>query len=123
MANAINWFEIPVVDFGRAKKFYNTIFGFEMQEQKMGGYMMGFFPADQSGVSGAICHGEGYKPSAEGTLIYLNADGRIDEVIDRIEKAGGKIVMPKSLVTDDIGYIAYFTDTEGNKVALHSPKR
>jgi len=123
MANAINWFEIPVVDFGRAKKFYNTIFGFEMEEQKMGDYLMGFFPSDQSGVSGAICHGDGYKPSVEGTLIYLNADGRIDEVIGRIEKAGGKIVMPKSLVTDDIGYIAYFTDTEGNKVALHSPKR
>jgi predicted enzyme related to lactoylglutathione lyase len=123
MANAINWFEIPVVDFGRAKKFYNTIFGFEMEEQKMGDYTMGFFPSDQSGVSGAICHGEGYKPSAEGTLIYLNADGRIDEIIDRIEKAGGKVVMPKNLVTDDIGYIAYFTDTEGNKVALHSPKR
>jgi predicted enzyme related to lactoylglutathione lyase len=84
---------------------------------------MGFFPADQSGVSGAICHGEGYKPSKEGTLIYLNADGRIDEIVGRIEKAGGKIIMPKSLVTDDIGYIAFFTDTEGNKVALHSPKR
>lgn len=123
MANAINWFEIPVVDFGRAKKFYNTIFGFEMEEQKMGDYLMGFFPSEQSGVSGAICHGKGYKPSAEGTLIYLNADGRIDEIISRIEKAGGKIVMPKNLVTDDIGYIAYFTDTEGNKVALHSPKR
>lgn len=123
MANAINWFEIPVMDFGRAKKFYNTIFSFEMQEQKMGDFLMGFFPADQSGVSGAICHGEGYKPSKEGTLIYLNADGRIDDVIGRIEKAGGKIVMPKSLVTDEIGYIAYFTDTEGNKVALHSPKR
>ena len=123
MANAINWFEIPVVDFPRAKKFYNTIFGFEMQEQKMGDYLMGFFPGDQSGVSGAICHGEGYKPSKEGTLIYLNADGRIDDVIGRIEKAGGKIVLPKSLVTDEIGYIAYFTDTEGNKVALHSPKR
>ena len=123
MANAINWFEIPVMDFGRAKKFYNAIFGFEMQEQKMGDYLMGFFPGDQSGVSGAICHGEGYKPSAEGTLIYLNADGKIDDVIGRIEKAGGKMVMPKTLVTEDIGYIAYFTDTEGNKVALHSPKR
>jgi len=123
MANAINWFEIPVVDFGRAKNFYNTIFGFEMQEQKMGDYVMGFFPGDQNGVNGAICQGDGYKPSTEGTLIYLNADGKIDDVIGRIEKAGGKIVMPKTLVTDDIGYIAYFTDTEGNKVALHSPKR
>jgi predicted enzyme related to lactoylglutathione lyase len=123
MANAINWFEIPVVDFPRAKKFYNTIFGFEMQEQKMGDYMMGFFPSDQSGVSGAICQGSGYEPSTNGTLIYLNADGRIDDIIGRIEKAGGKIVMPKNLVTDEIGYIAYFTDTEGNKVALHSPKR
>jgi predicted enzyme related to lactoylglutathione lyase len=123
MANAINWFEIPVKDFNRAKKFYNAIFSFEMQEQKMGDYTMGFFPTDQSGVSGAICQGNGYEPSTNGTLIYLNADGKIDDIIGRIEKAGGKIVMPKSLVTDEIGYIAYFTDTEGNKVALHSPKR
>jgi predicted enzyme related to lactoylglutathione lyase len=123
MANAINWFEIPVVDFGRAKKFYNTIFGFTMHEQEMGGYMMGFFPGDPNSVCGAICRGEGYKPSAEGSLIYLNADGKIDEIIGRIENAGGKMVMPKTLVTDDIGYIAYFKDTEGNKVALHSPKR
>jgi predicted enzyme related to lactoylglutathione lyase len=123
MANVINWFEIPVKDFNRAKKFYNTIFGFEMKEQKMGDDMMGYFPSDRGGVSGAICQGSGYEPSANGTLIYLNADGRIDEVIGRIEQAGGKIVMPKSLVTDEIGYIAYFTDTEGNKIALHSPKR
>jgi predicted enzyme related to lactoylglutathione lyase len=123
MSNAINWFEIPVLDFKRAKNFYNTIFGFEMHEQEMGGYMMGFFPGDQSGVSGAICHGKGYRPSEEGTLVYLNADGKLDEVIGRIEAAGGKIVMPKNLVTEEIGFIATFVDTEGNKVALHSPKR
>jgi len=123
MANAINWFEIPVVDFARAKKFYDTIFGFKMEETKMGEYTMGFFPGDQSGVSGAICHGEGYKPSVNGTLVYLNADGRLDDVLGRVEKAGGKVVMPRTLVTDEIGFIAYFTDTEGNKVALHSPKR
>jgi predicted enzyme related to lactoylglutathione lyase len=123
MANAINWFEIPVADFARAKKFYNTIFGFEMQEQKMGDYTMGFFPGDQSGVSGAICHGEGFKPSPDGTLVYLNADGKLDDVLGRVEKAGGKVVLPKKLVTDEIGFIAYFIDSEGNKVALHSPKR
>ncbi|RPI19740.1 MAG: VOC family protein [Ignavibacteriae bacterium] len=122
MANAINWFEIPVLDFKRAQKFYNSIFEFELFEQQMGDYVMGFFPGDQSGVSGAICHGEGYKPSEQGTLVYLNADGKLDDVIGRIETNGGKVVMPKSLVTEEIGYIATFIDTEGNKVALHSPK-
>ncbi len=122
MANAINWFEIPVVDFQRAKNFYNTIFSFQMQEQQMGEYTMGFFPGDQSGVSGAICYGNGYAPSETGTLVYLNANGVIDDVIGRIEPAGGKVIMPKSLVTDAIGFIAYFIDTEGNKVGLHSPR-
>lgn len=123
MANAINWFEIPVLDYKRAEKFYNTIFGFTIQEQQMGDYQYGFLPADQSGVGGAICRGEGYKPSETGTLVYLNADGKIDEVINRIEPAGGKIVMPKTQISEDYGYMATFMDTEGNKVALHSPKR
>ncbi len=120
MANAINWFEIPVTDFGRAKKFYSAIFAAEMHEQSMGPHQMGFFPGD--GVSGAIVKAEGYKPSADGTLIYLAAGEDLTDVMNRIEKAGGKIIQPKKKVTDEIGYIAIFTDTEGNKVALHSPK-
>ena len=120
MAKAINWFEIPVEDFGRAKKFYSTIFGVDMHEQMMGPHQMGFFPGE--GVSGAIVKADGYKPSMDGALIYLAAGEDLTGVMNKIEKAGGKVLQPKMKVTDEIGYIAVFTDTEGNKVALHSPK-
>jgi len=120
MPNAINWFEIPVTDFGRAKKFYGEIFEVEMYEQMMGPSQMGFFPGE--GVSGAIVKSEGYIPSKDGALIYLSAGDDLTNVMNRIEKAGGKVITPKSKVTDEIGYIAVFYDTEGNKVALPSPK-
>jgi predicted enzyme related to lactoylglutathione lyase len=121
MPNAINWFEIPVVDFPRAKKFYNDIFGFELYEETMGPFRMGFFPGE-GGVSGAIVQGEGCKPSQEGTLVYLNGGDDLSKVLNKVEGAGGKIAMPKTEITPEIGYSAIFIDTEGNKVALHSPK-
>lgn len=120
MANAINWFELPVIDFPRAKKFYEEIFASKMHEENMGPHQMGFFPGD--GVSGAIVKAEGYKPSMDGALIYLAAGEDLTDVMNRIEGAGGKVLHPKMKVTDEIGYIAVFSDTEGNKVALHSPK-
>ena len=120
MANAINWFEIPVKDFKRAKKFYSEIFGIDMQEQNMGPYQMGFFPG--GGVSGAIVKGEDAVPSKDGVVIYLNGGDDLSGVLNKVEKAGGKITEPKRMVTEEIGYIAFFTDTEGNKIGLHSPK-
>jgi predicted enzyme related to lactoylglutathione lyase len=123
MRNAVNWFEIPVTDFSRAKKFYETILACTLHEQQMGPYQMGFFPADTGAASGAIVLGEGYAPSQTGTLVYLNADGILDDVLGRIEKAGGKIVTPKMLVNEDIGHVATFNDSEGNRMALHAPNR
>ncbi len=120
MSNAINWFEIPVKDFARAKKFYSTIFNFEMQEMVMGPHQMGFFSG--GGVSGAIVKADGYTPSKEGAIVYLNAGDDLTEVLQKVERAGGKVTEPKRQVTEEIGYIAFFTDTEGNRVALHSPK-
>ncbi|MCX7878031.1 MAG: VOC family protein [Ignavibacteria bacterium] len=120
--NGLNWFEIPVKDFDRAMKFYSEILGSELTLWEMGSMKLGIFPSDREGVSGAILYGEG-EPSDKGTIVYLNCDGILDEVISRVEKAGGKVIQPKTQVTDDIGYIAIITDTEGNKVGLHSPPR
>lgn len=119
MANSINWFEIPVTDFGRAKKFYSEIFEIDMHEQNMGPHQMGFFPGE--GVSGAIVKAEGYIPSKEGALIYLSGGEDLSGVMNKIDKAGGKVLQPKTMVTEEIGFIAIFLDTEGNRVALHSP--
>ena len=122
-ANALNWFEIPAADIERAAKFYETIFSIEMQRMEMGG-SMAFFPAGMEGgkVGGALVQSDMHKPSADGAVIYLNANPDLDIVLGKIEAAGGKIVMPKTKITDEIGFMAFFIDTEGNKVGLHSNK-
>ena len=119
MANALNWFEIPVPDMERARNFYSTIFGVEMPTMEaMPGYTMAMFPAEQ-GVGGALIHGEGYVPSQEGTVVYLNGGEDLSTVLDKIDGAGGQVIMPKTDIGEN-GFVAYFSDTEGNKVGLHS---
>jgi predicted enzyme related to lactoylglutathione lyase len=120
--NALNWFEICVSDLARAQKFYETIFGIKMTNMEMGPMKMAMFPtADDSGkVGGGLAQSDMHKPSTEGTVVYLNANPSIQAVQDRIEAAGGKIIMPKMLISEQIGYMAFFIDTEGNRVALHA---
>jgi predicted enzyme related to lactoylglutathione lyase len=121
-ANALNWFEIPVTDISRAKKFYEEIFGTEMHQEEMMGMKMAYFPADMMNgkVGGGLVEGPYYKPSAEGARIYLNANPDLDIVLGKVEAAGGHVAMPKMKISDEIGYMANFMDTEGNLVALHS---
>ena len=114
------WFEIPVKDFDRAKKFYSDIFQVQIEEQQMGDSLMGFFPMEGYANSGAIVKGEGYSPSDKGALIYFDGGDDLQVIQDRIESAGGKVIMGKMKISDDIGYMAIFLDTEGNKLALHS---
>lgn len=121
--NALNWFEISVSDISRAKTFYETIFGISMDLQEMMGIQMAFFPGDMSGkVSGGLVQGPMHKPSADGAKIYLNGNPDLGNALGKVEAAGGKVLMPKTKITDDIGYMAFFSDTEGNTVALHSNK-
>ena len=123
MANVLNWFEIPVTNMERAVKFYTAVFGYEsMYQINMGGFDMAFFPMEGEGVGGALCKGEWYKPTQDGAVIYLNGNPDLDKPISKVESAGGKVIMPKKLITDEIGYMAMFIDSEGNRVALHSNK-
>jgi uncharacterized protein len=120
--NSINWFEISVADINRAKKFYETLFGIQMHQTEMNGQQMAFFPAeDMNGkVSGALAQGPMHKPSQDGAKIYLNANPDLSTALGNVAKAGGKVVLEKTKVTDEIGYIAIFVDSEGNGIALHS---
>lgn len=120
--NALNWFEIPAVDLKRAKQFYEHIFGMEMSaEQDMMTMQMVMFPNEMGNgkVSGALVKSPYHTPSADGAVIYLNANPTIQTVIDRIEPHGGKVVIPRTEISPEIGYLAFFIDTEGNRVALH----
>jgi len=122
MKNAVNWFEIPANDIDRAVRFYGTVLNTELQQQEMMGTKMAFFTNEVEGVGGSICSGEGYTPSANGAKLYLNGGEDLGEPLPRVEAAGGKVVLPKTKITDEIGYMATFIDTEGNSVSFHSPK-
>jgi|SRR5688572_2630775 len=120
MKNSINWFEIPVTDFARAKKFYETVLGEEIQEMPHPELKYGILPGDmQNGVTGGIVQGEGFEPSDKGAVIYLNGGDDLSDPLSKVEKAGGKVVLPKTSIGNN-GFMAYFIDTEGNKMALHS---
>ncbi|CAN5436396.1 VOC family protein [soil metagenome] len=123
-SNSLNWFEIPVSDMERAKKFYSEIFGIEMYQMNMGGADMAFFPMEMEGgkVGGAIIKHESAEPCTKGTVVYLNSNPDMMAVLDRVEKAGGKIATPRTLIAPEIGYSAFIIDTEGNRVGLHSNK-
>ena len=122
-ANALNWFEIPVSDFNRAITFYEKIFSTKLQIMpEMMGMKMAGFPIDMASgkVGGALAHSNFHKPAMDGAVIYLNANPDIQTIINRVESAGGKMLMPKTQVSPEIGYMAFFVDTEGNRVGLHA---
>jgi predicted enzyme related to lactoylglutathione lyase len=124
MSNALNWFEIPVTDLARAKSFYGSVLQADLREETMSGTRMVILPyeKEKGGVGGALVAGEGFVPGGQGVVVYLNAGDDLDGAISRVEAAGGKIVLGKTLISKDIGSIAQFLDTEGNRVALHSPR-
>ncbi len=115
---AITWFEIPATDLQRAKRFYEAIFETELKVMDFGG-PMAIFPYENPGIGGCIVAG-GTHPSPHGTLIYLNAEGRLDRTLELLESAGGRVDTSKMKVSDDIGYVAHFIDSEGNRVGLHA---
>lgn len=122
----VGWFEIPVTDMQRAVAFYETVFGYTLQRQPMGELDMAWFPWSETGMGAPgslICHKEYYKPSAEGTLVYFTSpSGDLANELAKVAAAGGVVLQEKTLITEDIGYMALLLDTEGNRIAIHSRK-
>lgn len=120
--NAVGWFEIPVTDMDRAKKFYETMLGVSLSPLQADGYDMQAFDMkpEAKGASGALIKGDWYNPTHDGVLIYFTAPD-IDDAIERAQKNGGKVLMPKKDI-GEYGYIAIVMDTEGNRVGLHTNK-
>lgn len=120
--NSINWFEISVSDIERARKFYESLFDITMTRDAMMGMEMAFFPYDPGSgkASGALVQSEMHVPSGDGVKIYLNGNPDLAVALSRVEGAGGQITMSKTHISQDVGYMAFFIDTEGNTIALHS---
>ena len=123
--NMVSWFEIPVLDMDRAKLFYETVFNVKITVQEFGEELMGWFEHSKDentpGIGGSLNKHKEYVPSSKGTLVYFSSQtGDITDELSRIETAGGKIVKPKTLIAEEIGYMALFLDSEGNRVALYN---
>lgn len=120
MANVINWFEIPVTDMDRAKKFYETVFNFEMVKNNMANLEMAWFPMEENapGATGSLIKADSYVPSYDGSMVYFSVED-IDKTLAAINANGGKTLNPKMSI-GEYGFVAHFEDCEGNRVALHS---
>lgn len=119
--NPFVWVEIPVNDMERAIAFYEKVFSIKIQPIEFGGLKMGWFPneGEAYGATGTLIEQESYIPSHEGTLVYFSSDD-VQVELDRVEDAGGKILQPKTQISEEHGYMGLFQDSEGNRVALHS---
>jgi predicted enzyme related to lactoylglutathione lyase len=120
MRNAVNWFEIPTTDLDRAARFYERVLGIELRRENFMGTPHAMFPADRPGVGGALIAAPDRKAAAEGTLIYLDATGKLDAALARVADLGGQVVLPRTSIGAP-GFIALVRDTEGNVVGLHAP--
>ena len=122
--NVVGWFEIPVENMDRAVKFYEMVFGYKFQREKMGELDMAWFPMNMEGYGSAgslVFHSEMYKPSADGVVVYLTANsGDLSNELGRVEAAGGRVLLEKTQISEEHGYMGLFLDSEGNRVAMHS---
>ncbi len=120
--NTFAWIEIPVSDMKRAAAFYEKVFKVQLHQVDFGGVLMAWFPGQGEnipGATGTLIQQESYIPSQEGALVYFYSED-VQNELDSVVAAGGKIYQPKTQISPEHGYMGVFIDTEGNRVALHS---
>lgn len=124
--NVVGWFEIPVIEMDRAMKFYQEVLGIKIYRHTLGPLDMAWFQENEAGEGSPgslVCYPEFYKPSVDGTLIYFTSpSGDCGNELARVEKAGGKLIRDKRLISEDVGYMGLLIDSEGNRIAIHSRK-
>ena len=116
MKQLITWTEIPVNDINRAKSFYRAVFGMNFIDMQIAEFDYAIIEGNTN--SAALVKGYGYKPSNNGVTIYLNATPDINPILTKVTEAGGAVVMDKTFLSPEAGYIAFIIDSEGNKIGL-----
>jgi uncharacterized protein len=122
MSGRVVHFEVPFDDGDRARGFYKEIFGWQLQTMpEMGGYTLVMSgPSGDTGPTEAGFINGGMlsrQQAATGSPVIVVDVDSIDDSLARIGELGGATVVGKTPVCD-MGFAAYFTDTEGNVVGL-----
>ena len=123
MAN-IGYFQIPADDVGRAKRFYQSLFGWKIEpntvlpEKSLQWQDITTGQAEE----GMMNQGGIYKRMNPGPIMNFVIVEDFDTVIARVEKLGGTIVMPKNAIKT-VGIVAVIKDTEGNILGLLTPEK
>lgn len=121
MGHTVGWVEIPVTDMDRAVKFYAAVLDRPVEKNHDGVRWTALLqPYNPDEVGASLTQVAGFEPNPNGALAYLNAGDDLSVMLNRVEAAGGKVVMPKTLMGEGMGYFATFTDSEGNTLALFS---
>lgn len=109
-------FEIPADNMDRAQKFYTGVFGWKIQKwanPQVDYRLVTAGDEKEPGINGAI------KTRDDDKCVIDTIDvPDVDEYIEKIKKAGGKMLTPKMPIPG-VGYMAYFQDTEGNKLGIY----
>lgn len=120
-SNAINWFEIPATDLGRAQSFYAQVLNTPLQRETMCGQEMAIFPHNvEHGAGGCVVQSQDLSPSQSGAVIYLSVADSIDAALERTSKAGGRVALGKTALSEGMGHYAHIIDSEGNRIGLHA---
>jgi uncharacterized protein len=119
--NPVGWFEIYVQDMGRAKAFYESVFGAQLTKLDGPAEMeIWAFPmqVERYGAPGALVHMPGFSSGANSVLVYFScADCAVEAA--KAARSGGKVEKEKFSI-GQYGYISLVIDTERNMIGLHS---
>jgi predicted enzyme related to lactoylglutathione lyase len=114
-------FEIPADDVARAKEFYSSIFGWQLQDMPEMDYTIVRTTAvdeNQMPTSPGAINGGLMRRSQETPTPVLTIDVEsVDQALEQVEAAGGKVVRGRTEIPG-MGAFAYFTDPEGNTLGL-----
>lgn len=132
----ISWIQIPAKNLARAAKFYETVFDANFFFEELNNIPHAVFKLNKQGnklINGALI--ETSEPIGIGTVLFFEATGNFEMIMELIVENGGKILTPKTLITkkesdsnyvipntyidNKPGYFAHFLDSEGNKMGLY----
>jgi predicted enzyme related to lactoylglutathione lyase len=101
MENIFCFVEIPVTDMKRAIEFYSNLLNIKLNLLTYAGSKMAFFPNENNIVSGALIEDKNYKTSSDGVLVYFNGGDDLNNILQLVEKFGGKILLNKTKVSEN----------------------